>query len=294
MRTNLTAIFFNQYGILIKGLCTSNLCNGEAFLSLNEFRMNTGIPVSLAQYRMMKGILETAKIRYRKIELNDKKTVNVTTFVNRSKKGSRRFREILYSENCNYIPHNIVKFASNMDIIIGMERAKKINSSWHNNVFNNSTKTFLFKFYNNTLGYNSAVAHFVRNHSPNCSFCDTAGVQDIISETPFHLFFGCTITENFLTDMFRWFSNDNQFEFSRLEFFTHFDRNGFTPALNNVLTVLSKLLLKFLWDCKQRQILPNINHCKISMAMEVTSLMDINRKFRKTFLTSGVGANILD
>jgi hypothetical protein len=286
--------FFNQYGILIKGLRTSNLCNGDAFLSLNEFRMNTGIPVSLAQFRMLKGILETAKIRYRKVELNEKKTVDLTTFVNRSRKGSKRFREILYSENCNYIPHNIVKFASNTDIIIGIERAKKINSSWHNNVFNNSTKTFLFKFYNNILGYNNAVAHFVRNHSPNCTFCDIAGVQDITNETPLHLFFGCTVTENLVDDMFRWFSNDNQFELSRQEFFTYFDRHGFTPALNNVLTVLSKLLLKFLWDCKQRQILPIINHCKISVAMEVKSLMEINGKFRKTFLSSGVGANILD
>jgi hypothetical protein len=286
--------FFNQYGIQIKGLRTSDLCNGDVFLSLNEFRMNTGIPVSLVQLRMMKDILDTAKIRYRKIELNDKKTVDVTTFVNRSKKGSKRFRDILFSENCNYIPHNIVKFASNMDIIIGIEGAKKINSSWHNNVFNNSTKTFLFKFYNNILGYNNAVAHFVRNHSPNCTFCDTAGVQDIINETPLHLFFGCTVTENFVNVMFRWFSNDNQFELSRQEFFTHFDRHGFTPALNNVFTVLSKLLLKFLCDCKQRQILPVTNHCKISMVLEVKSLMEINSKFRKTFLSSGVGAYILD
>jgi hypothetical protein len=94
--------------------------------------------------------------------------------------------------------------------------------------------------------------------------------------------------------MFRWFSNDDQFEISRQEFFTHFDRHGLTPALNNVFTVLSKLLLKFLWDCKQRQILPVTDHCKISMVLEVKSLMEINSKFKKTFLSSGVGDYIFD
>jgi hypothetical protein len=286
--------FFNQYGHQLKGLRTSDLCNGDAIVSLNEFRVNTGIPVPLAQFRMMKDIVETAKIRYRKTELGDKRTIDIATFVNRSKKGSKRFRIILTSEIRNYIPHNIVKFASNMEIILGLESAKKINSSWHSNVFNNSTKTFLFKFYNNILGYNNAVAHFIRNHSPNCTFCDIAGVQEIINETPLHLFFGCDVVENFLNIIVRWLTNDDQFEISRQELFTYFDRQGFTPARNNVLTVLSKLLLKFIWDCKQRQILPVVGHCKISMVLEIKSLMETNSKFKKTFLSSGMGEFIFN
>jgi hypothetical protein len=139
------------------------------------------------------------------------------------------------------------------------------------------------------------VAHFVRNHSPNCTFCDIAGVQDIINETPLqHLFFRCTITETFVENMFKWFAEDDQFDLSRKELFTYFDRPGFTPARNNVFTVYSKLTLKFLWDCKQRYILPTINHCKISISMEIRSLLDINGKFKKIFTSSGVGMNILE
>ncbi len=291
---NFDVNFFNTRCTEIKKLRTSDLCNGEMYTSLNEFRTNTGIPISLVHFRMLKGMVETAKTRYRKEAINGKKTVDIVTFVNQSKKGSKRFRKTLFPEICNYIPHNIIKCGSNIDIIVCLDCAKNVNSSWHNNVFNNSTKTFLFNLYNNILGYNSAVAHFVRNHSPNCTFCDIAGVQDIINETPLHLIFGCTITETFVEQMFKWFAEDDQFELSRKELFTYFDRPGFTPARNNVFNVFSKLILKFLWDCKQRYILPTINHCKISIAMEIKSLLDINGKFKKIFMSSGVGMNILE
>jgi hypothetical protein len=293
-KNNFDVIFFNAHQTDIKKLRTSDLYNGETYVSLNDFRTNTGIPISIAYFRMLKGMVETAKTRYRKELLNERKTVDIATFINRSKRGSKRFRKILFPELCNYIPHNIIKFSSNIDIVVGLDGAKSVNSSWHNNVFNNSTKTFLFKLYNNILGYNSAVAHFVRNHSPNCTFCDIAGVQDIFNETPLHLFFGCTTTETFVETMFKWFAEDDQFELSCKEIFTYFDRPGFSPARNKVFTVFAKLTLKFLWDCKQRYILPYVNHGKISISIEIRSLLDINSNFKKTYTSSGVSMNILE
>ncbi len=121
------------------------------------------MPVTLLQYQMLKGIVETALVRYRKHVPSEQTTVDVATFVNRSKRGSKRFRKILTSVVTDYIPHNIVKFRDNVDVVVGLECAKKLNSLWNINIFSNSTRTFLFKLYNNTLGFNNAVAHFVRN-----------------------------------------------------------------------------------------------------------------------------------
>jgi hypothetical protein len=56
---------------------------------------------------------------------------------------------------------NISKFADNMDIIISGEQSAVLNSLWTKNFFSNRDRTFFFKLYNNTLGYNNAVAHFV-------------------------------------------------------------------------------------------------------------------------------------
>jgi hypothetical protein len=51
--------------------------------------------------------------------------VDIKTFINRARTGSKRFRKILNAEISNYIPHNIVKFSDNMEIIVGHEERKK-------------------------------------------------------------------------------------------------------------------------------------------------------------------------
>jgi hypothetical protein len=80
-------VFFNEYGKRIKKLCTSDLFNGNNYVGHNDFRINTGIPCSLFHYQMLKGIIKPAKIRYRKDMQEEKTTVEVATFVNRSKEG---------------------------------------------------------------------------------------------------------------------------------------------------------------------------------------------------------------
>jgi hypothetical protein len=93
--------------------------------------------------------------------------------------------------------------------------------------------------------------------------------------------------------MFKWFVNDNTFEFSRTEFFTVFERADFSPAKNYTLTVFSKLLLKFMWDSKQRHCLPCTVHCKAAVGSEMTSMSEISVKFKNIFQKSGLGDNFV-
>jgi hypothetical protein len=125
--TNFTAEFFNTHGNKIKNLRTTDIFADNNYVGLNVFRINTGIPMSLSHYQMLKGIVETAMVRYRKHVLEDQTTVEVATFVNRSKRGSKRFRKILTPIADDYIPHNIIKFRDNVDVIVGLECAKKLN-----------------------------------------------------------------------------------------------------------------------------------------------------------------------
>jgi hypothetical protein len=159
---------------------------------------------------------------------------------------------------------------------------------WKNTLLNNSTRTFLFKLHNNTLGYNHAVAHFVRNHSPNCTFCDLVGNQEMERETPLHLFFMCDVIEGLLTNIFAWLMGDNDFTFTRQEFFTGFNREGFCSAKNDSLTLVSNLIKKFIWDSKVRYCLPNYQHLQITIKLELESMYTIGGNSRKMIPDGGL------
>jgi hypothetical protein len=123
-----SAAFFTTYGHKIKNLVVRDIFLDDNYVSLQNFRNDTGMPVSLFQYQMLKGMVETALVRYRKLATVEKTTADVATFVNRSKKGSRRFRKILTVTITDYVPHNIVKFRDNVDVVIGLDCAKRLNS----------------------------------------------------------------------------------------------------------------------------------------------------------------------
>jgi hypothetical protein len=277
-----------DHGLSIKKLSISDFLNDDGtYITWVNFVTNTGIPLPLLTFQQLKGVVDTARTRYRSEEGPGIESVDLRTFVNRSRAGSKRFRKILSTEISNYIPHNIVKFSDNTEIVVGLEDSKKINRLWNNVFLANSTRTFLFKLYNNTLGYNAAVSHFVRHHSRNCTFCDIDGNQDVNDETPIHLFCQCDRVSGLLEDMFQWLTNDNTFDFTRKELFTFFDRADLTYEKNTILTYASKIILKFVWDSKQRFCIPNINHCKITLEQEIGCISKISSKFRNILIRSG-------
>jgi hypothetical protein len=132
------------------------------------------------------------------------------------------------------------------------------------------------------------VAHFVRHHSPNCTFCDIADNRDVENETPLHLFLTCPSVEVLVENFFKWLCNDETFDFARQEFFVSFNRGDLSAEKNSILTVASKLLIKFIWDCKQRYCKPNLAHCKVSISMELNSIADTNPNFRRQLFLSGI------
>jgi hypothetical protein len=294
-RSLFTAQFFAEHGMKLKRLTTSEFLNGDgSFINIETFRRNTEIPLTVLTYQSLKGVIETARIRFQHNPVLGGNPVDILTFLNRARRGSKRFRKILTATVIDYIPHNIVKFSDNVDIVLGIEDSKKVNTFWNMTYLSNSTRTFLFKFYNNTLGYNTAVAHFIRNHSRNCTLCDLIGNQDVEDETPLHLFFLCTGVENLICEIFKWITNDRTLEISRKEYFSFFDRREFCIEKNFILTVATKLLLKFTWDSKQRFCLPNLNHCKLTINNELKGMCAVNKKFKTMYEKSGLIELVLE
>ncbi len=286
--------FFAEHKRRIRQLTTLDmLTNDGRTVTRETFTERTGLAVSIQTFRLLKGLMETARVQYQKNDLIDRTTVNIQMFLNRARKGSKLYRLILTATQDDYIPHNIVKFSNNMEINVGLECSKIVNSLWCTTSLTNSTRTFLFKLYNNILGYNNAVAHFVRNHSLNCTFCDIARNPEIIDETPLHLFYNCPSVFPLLDNIFIWVTGDPNFELARLEFFTQFTREGLSESKNTILSHVSKLIQKFIRDSKQRYCLPNINHCKVMISQELATVSETNSKMKNKIALAGMNHILL-
>jgi hypothetical protein len=259
--------------------------NKDTYKTWENFVASTELQITRDEYNDLKKIASNSKLKYSKKNVAEIKTTALSDFINRKVKGCRRYRKkIVGKEEC-FIPHNIVKFASNTETVINYEQSKKLNGIWNKAVFSNSTRTFLFKLHNNTAGYNTAVAHFIPGHSRNCTFCDIAGNQDEEDETPLHLFFACPTSERFIESVFSWVLGE-PINISRQEFFVHFNRPDHRK--NEALFLISALVKKYIWDCKQRYTLPNLNHAKIFLREEIKIIRFCSSDANVIFQNSGI------
>ena len=257
----------------------------NTYRSWENFVERSNLNLSRDTFNELKKIASNAKLKHSKTEVSEIKTTELSTFLNFQTKGCKRYRKKIVGNEDIYIPHNMVKFASNTETIIGFENSKKLNGIWNLPIFSNSTRTFLFKLHNNTAGYNNAVAHFIPGHSPNCTFCDVIRNPEVEDETPLHLFFTCSISERFVEDVFSWILGAPA-NVTRQEFFVCFNRPNHRQ--NDALFLFSALIKKFMWDCKQRFALPCFQNIKIYLREEVKIISFCSIKANVIFQNSGI------
>jgi hypothetical protein len=168
---------FNNHRNIIYGLRYDDFYTENNELVTNEVvQQKLGIPFSPLLIQTIRSFCITAKTKFSKKDINEQKILDVRHLMASKNKSSSRLRKILDFTPVMSTPHNIKKFAENMDIIINGDQSSFLNSLWTVNFFSNNMRTFLFKFHNNTLGYNASVAHFVRGHLALCTFCNIASV----------------------------------------------------------------------------------------------------------------------
>jgi hypothetical protein len=196
------------------------------FLEYNGFLQKCNLNISEEKFKVIKRSAIEVK------EANDmvqtsKKGVDILTFCNRFKKGSKPFRRVLRNFTQEEIPRNINTYAENTQTIIDLEMGQKINGLWGFSFFSNDLRVFLFKMHTNILGLNNRVAHFIRNHSPICTFCRILSRGDASDETTFHLFYECQSTETVRNEFFIWAYNEAaDYTISRNELFLVHNVNG--------------------------------------------------------------------
>ncbi len=214
------------------------------------------------------------------------KPVDLISFCNRFRKGSKSFRRIISGPKRDTIPRNMETFSDCTDTIIGLSLSEKINGFWGHSFLNNDVRSFLFKLHGNILGTNSRVSHFIRDHSPVCTFCRLGRREDAEDKSVLHLFFSCPETEQTKNQFFVWaFDRDEQYFISRSELFHVFAEENLIMGTCLVKTTIAKLYLKYIWDCRNRQTIPNLEDAKINLKLAVKNISNISSKMKSFFWT---------
>jgi hypothetical protein len=138
--------------------------------------------------------------------------IGIKTF----KKGSKSIRKIMADRGPvdTYKIKSLVSFSRIVDINIQrfeITLLKQQLNLWTYPNIRNDIREFAFKFYNNLLGINTRVAHFVAGYSRACTFCVLKNVLNR-DETFSHLFLECDQLNGLRNNLLREFFSDNNLD----------------------------------------------------------------------------------
>jgi hypothetical protein len=266
--------------------------NGQP-VPFEDFCRAQGILIPEQKFRVLSRACINAKNRMGREEEKNKISENIMEACRKRKKLSRYIRILFQGEPTDEIPNNLRKYSDNTETICNLEDSRKLNSLWGNNFFDNSTKTFLFKLHNNTLGYNYTVTKHVNTVSKDCTFCSINRFEYETVETPLHIFFTCQYVEPVINFIFRWvYNNELDDNISRQDYFI-------VPKTENeydskFLIVFNALIKKYIWECKLRHTVPQNDKIKLFILGEIRKFCKLNSKFEKNFERSSFHRNIIN
>ena len=229
--------------------------DGEVWLNHQEFVERVNSPVPERKFLVLKRAMINAKTRMTKDTESERVSESISVLFGKTKKLSRTIRKILEGGERIDIPPTIIKFAENTETIINLGNSRILCGLWGRNYFDNSMKTFLFKLFNNTLGYNYTVTKHVRGVDKDCTLCTLSRFNMETVETPLHLFFDCPVVEPLLRELYNWlYDTVNVEHVSRQDFFSV--PNTGNTFNDKVLLVVNCIIKKQIWNSKLNQFLP--------------------------------------
>jgi hypothetical protein len=277
----------NQHPQRIRNLKINDVINEDGTrIVYADFQAATGIMCTENKFMVLSDACLALVNRNRKEKIFDKTFCDIQTFMCRVKQGSKHIRNVLGPDPSGTVPHNLLKFSENTEIVINSTAAVLVNGIWGKSYLDNSTRTFLFKLHNNTLGINVRLSHFVRNHSRMCTFCALTRNPHDEDENILHLFFQCRSTEPVVLGILAWFvNNDIEFErISRQNYFGTFNTDSISK--NILMQLVCALIKKYIWDCKQRFCLPDLECGKDFLKEEMDRIIGQSTKIRKAYDSS--------
>jgi hypothetical protein len=108
------------------------------------------------------------------------------------------------------------------------------------------------------------------------------------NETPLHLFFECGLVSEILEATLKTITGNDNFVFSRREYFTTFERREASHAYNQTLTLVTKLIIIYFWDCKIRHCLPNVRESLDNIKEKIGLQLETKSHLSKLAFKSGL------
>ena len=251
----------------------------NGYVSLENFVLKTGIPIPQIKLTSLRSMYDTAAVKYAGEEGARGDNTDISTYVNRFKKGSRAFRRVFLEKKLEVLPNSTVRFALNTETIIGLKLSELLNASWNVSYLDNSLRTFIFKLHNNALGFNHVIDHFVDNVEPYCNFCLLNGHENPERDTVLHIFYTCPTIELLLEELYSWIFGGNRIV-SRSEVFGNF--NEINESNNKILFVVTKIVQKYIWDSYLRKSIPTTNEAKELIRVEMRTMGKVSKYFWNT------------
>jgi hypothetical protein len=242
------------------------LVRGNRIVTIEMLRRQTGLNFSNNAYMNLVTAANFAVTKYGNKAGSNGTCVPLVLFLQRIKKGSKKFRYLLFNgKNENGIEKMRVveTFFRLIDSPVPtVPELGVMYGSWNFSFFENRLRTFCFRFFNNSIGVGARISARYRAAgqmvNDRCTFCLRAGAADPAREDFIHVFYDCPYIRNTvrtITDEF--FPHENNVNVRRRMYMCG-SVTGVPPA-DGFFYKLTSIILNFnMWECKLKKKIPSI------------------------------------
>ena len=226
----------------------------KSFVNLNN---DTGININLATYFRLRQALALAENN----STIPEKPQSIGSFFVSYKKGSKSCRRILGKVDPAKALSKLQSLKTFFFLIDEQTPEYKTAFSflplWNSSGLPNRLREFLFKFFNNQLGLNTRISHFVGG-SRGCTFCVILKKDNPPDESFSHLFYDCEVVKNLHNSLEETALKDSTGSQKMLK------RDWFGVEImekeNKFKRILILTIQFFVWEAKLQKKLPVANH----------------------------------
>jgi hypothetical protein len=272
---------------VLPDLTASDFFNVNGLKTRAELRILYQLDLSVEGYGRLARCLNHYVTRLRPNRRNNGSSMSmVDTFMPLKKPGKKIRNTIGKIKRKDFEPKNLQSIKSFLNIteirIEDYSYICKQISLWNTYGISHSCGNFIFKFFNNILGTNARIFHFVPGINKACTFCNIRGIPNPDPENFLHIFFTCATTAEwhgrFLSKYFPDINFNNDDEKKILLFLGKLP----DPHRHNFFIALCVLIYQFcLWEAKLKKKIHSFHTIDVLFREKVEKLLFINGKIRK-------------
>jgi hypothetical protein len=160
---------------------------------------------------------------------------------------------------------------------------EKLITLWNCHGIQNRIRTFLFRFFNSTLGINTRLSHFVQGHSRGCVFCVVKGTIPPPDESFKHIFLDCPVVHNWHDNFISTYLPPNYIRGKQDRIDLFFLGRVHEPLSDNFFVTICCFIFQYtIWDARLRKKIPSFTSLNLLFKEIISSLLRTNSLARKS------------